>query len=561
MHKYLQMIVTSCVTLLLFFSIIQFGQVHFTGMDSGVLTNASYQYYLGYIPYVDVITGTPPSYFIGGKLAFLLFGVRFQSFHILTALFGVASLLYIAILSSKMMLSWKKILLYGSASIVITLLTYQSWNYDRITIVSAIIFLWTCWYVILFSNKRHALFLLAIQLIWISMVKANIAGILILGSFLIFIQQRKKVSVLSLYILSGITSVLILFLLHINILDLIHNYQLAGGRVFSLYAWNVFLFQGWEVQQTILVYLPTLFSGLILFGFIVWAYIFKHIRSVQYQLVQLGGLGIVAGIIGLGTNNDLNFVDALLIFYGIVFIFHAYHFSHVSLKISRAIEAGFLFTCFLLIVYGIFIGFTRANIAEGNRSYFYRFSYYPTAKCYGLPQSVCNTILDLTLPLIHLPKEDPTTLKTVTKLPYPFFSGMYVSPLLADIQEEITTVISLLKQQQITVDDLCFGPRIDYSYAVYGAKPPKKLPLWWESFNDPELKSQTTQMIENFDKNQRKVCLFIQQEYVFYPEELTSYLWSHYTGVAYRHIDVLFRQDSDVAQQAKKALVADLQLN
>ncbi len=550
----LRVFITTIIGLILSIIVKEYGTLHFTGMDYGVLTSAAYQYFLGYKPYSDIITGTPPVYLILGKISFDLFGVKFASFVYITAIVTFFTFLYLVWVWYKISNSLIKSLIYSLTAEIVIIFTFSTINYNRFSLISATMYILTLIYFIKQKRQLFSSFLLIIQGAILLLVKANIAVSLILFSFIILIRLNNKIKTLIIYTTSFLVFLLLLSFSNINIFNLIKNYLWHGGRAFDPSVWKIFILNGWEVKQTFIFFTPiTVILLISLIAVVINKSIFKKC-NLQFVYFQIILLSVLIGIIGLITNNDLNFVDGFLILNGIILIPIIYKNILQNTNIYKIYNIVIYATCSFLIIYGLIIGINRVNISEGGPSFFYEYAYYPSEKCLFLSDTKCRQlIIGSTAKLLNLNVQDTGNFRYLVKSKYSFFNSMLIEQNLEETEDEINKVILFFKKNGVNKDKIGFGPRIDFNYATFKIKPPKG-PLWWEAFSYVKPDEKLISMVQKYRNNNKLIFIHLKQIYQFYPPLLYGgYIISEHDLVQTSMLDIWFNKQDKQTQKIKEA--------
>lgn len=489
--------ITIVITLasVMFALIMHLGNIQFGGMDGSALTNAAWQMYLGYKPYKDFITGVPPLFLMGAKWAFQLFGVYWNSFVVFTAIFSIITFFLQIIILSNLGMGKKWAVLISFATQFLTLIPISWWWYNQITSVVGCLFLSSALLLLKKPNETFSQIAFVLLTALLMLAKPNVAIILLSFTLLGFLSVSDLRSLITKLILYAFILVAIILLINkINVIDLILNYRTAGGRILQLQNITSFFWLNdmWESKQTVKFLAPSLV------GLIIMILNIAFFRSSRLSAQNKEGLiylflcsiGIITGLIAMATNNDHNIIETPIILFGITAIMIGFQ-SQIGANIKRIVSVLLLLSFTFLIGEGLNISWGRLRIMSVGPGNFYE-----------------------KLPL--------------TRISSPlFFNRLNAGPRLMNVLHEIKMIVGENNNNQNNISGIFFGPRIDFSYAAFGLKPPRGLPLWWESFSDSR-NTRTKDLIYKFKNNRFRTVVFLLNDYTFIPLEIINYLNSNY---------------------------------
>ena len=196
--------------------------------------------FLGQRPYDDFLATTPPAFNLGIKYAFQVFGVTWDANLYLTAIFTVATFLWIYWLFTRLSLGRMASMAMAFAIECAAMLTLSFWWYNNITtVLAAILFLSSLVYV----ARPHAVsaqISYVVSLALVSLTKPNMAGVTILGCVLmLLVVGDRRLWALLLTAAAAALAFAILVLTHISIPALLHSYRaVAGERGFGAIGWS-----------------------------------------------------------------------------------------------------------------------------------------------------------------------------------------------------------------------------------------------------------------------------------------------------------------------------------
>ncbi|MDX1948712.1 MAG: hypothetical protein SFU86_25210 [Pirellulaceae bacterium] len=476
------------------------GGVQFGGMDGGVLSNAAWMTYLGYRPYADFDTQCPPFYFIAGWLAFALFGVRWMSLVYFAALFASITFGWHWLLLRRLPLELGWRLAIALATQALTLVPIGWGHYNQLTAIAAALFLtaalgWTArppdW-----RGWLHLTFATAL----LSLMKPNVAGLLIACAFPIVAAQRGWFwkSCASLVVAAGM-AIACMSIFGMSPVDMLRSYLGTGNRLANRenFANCLYLTGPVESGPTLCATVPLVIALLCLS---VAAFANRDWLRRYWRLMALAWVGFAASFAGMCTNAEHNMVDLPVLVVGVIALTAWRQPAWLAGKWGTA-SLAFVFagTAQLLLIAG-FITVNRTRIHDIGAYKFWE----P-----GATQSI----------------QDPV-----------FFRGVAGGPILRTVLSQVNDVLRVTDDKNTTI---YFGPRMDFGYAAYGIEPPRGLPLWWTGLGEVSTAVQMEQ-VRRFQQLDPKVCIFLVDDYTWMPSALLEHLRDNYdlyqTGLLSVHI-------------------------
>jgi len=218
-------------------------------------------------------------------------------------------------------------------------------------------------------------------------------------------------------------------------------------------------------------------------------------RKEEVPYLAICFASIIAGILGMGTNNDFNMIDGSLILLGGGLVVLELKDRFSNQKIRGSVLVLLLLSMVLLATNGLRYGELRLRVnAVGPGAFF--------------EEAGLNRL------------DSP-----------PLFRGMYVGPRLVRVLDQMTGLLESYGYSGRPDAPVFFGPRIDFAYAAYGIHPYPGLPLWWEAFSNGR-QIEAERMVQRFEKADFKLCVFLNwggntkegRDYTFLPSELVQYL-------------------------------------
>lgn len=489
------------VALLLAFIIGKLGKIQFGGYDGSILINHVWEYYLGYKPYVDIVTGWPPIILIGGLIAFQWWGIDWQSLVNIAGLFSAITFLWQFVLLKKYGLNALVSIVIASIIQSVTMVVISWWWYNHVTAVTGILFLSASLLTYQQPKNRFAQISFVVLASLLILSKPNIAFILFPASIFILMlldNLRRLTSFLAL--LSLALSVTILLIFKINPLDMLYSYSHYAGGAFSIDRILQFLILNNqdEVVQTTISLIPCILAlGIINYS------ILKG-KSVEKFSLFFGQIGILIGVWGMMTNNEFNMTDAAAILFGIIIIAYGFSTSQTS-KVSILVATLIAVSCLLLSAEGLQYATQRLRVKGVGVGAFYQ---------------------DAPLTQINNPI---------------FFNGMKVGPRMVRVLQEMQSTLQDHGYYHQLNAPVFFGPRVDFGYAAYGIAPYPGLPTWWEFFNK-EGTEPTDLMISRFEQANFQMCVFLYRDFTYMPKSLIEYLYQTYNVTETDELTIFIRK-------------------
>jgi hypothetical protein len=209
---------------------------------------------------------------------------------------------------------------------------------------------------------------------------------------------------------------------------------------------------------------------------------------------------IFTGFIAMGTNNELNFVDASLVLTGIFLGIWSAQKCLDGRRRNR-IFAWFLVSLILFNCSIVGIAICRTRIQTIGEGMF--FENKPLQK--------------VSVPVV--------------------LRGMWVGPKFMQVNREIAAILDRFGYAKRPRSPVYFGLRLEYAYAAFGIRPRAGLPFVWEPFQD-DTALRTQLMIEKFKKADFRLAIFYRHDYTFLPPALLRYLITNYRVYDYGYLTV-----------------------
>jgi hypothetical protein len=466
----------------LFAFILSFGTRQFGAWDFGIIIDAGWRLMQGQALYKDFVCPMPAGFFLGVKLAYQLFGVRWISIVSITAVFAGGSFVWMYFLFAALLPSRFKAFLAALTIQVVSMLLFCYWWYNNITSVSAVLFLLSC---LLYLQRNESL---AIQISYtaslalLGFMKANTAGPLIVaGVLLLFLAtpRSRKPRMLLWTAVAAAANVTILLLNRVSLPGLFSSYLMSvRERGTSVdYLWSQ------------LDYVDLSSSAMMCCVFLAWWPPFRRAIATRSARGVAGSLLLVAALLSsvtaMFTNVDLKDVDwPLLIAAGVLLL------NDSAIASSAAIPwriLARLWVCFLCAV-------VAGDVYAGAERY----------RVYTIGP--------------HMFFEAGPLVSPGTR----FFGGVKASPMLRDVMKQTAEVLKTAQRP------VFFGSRMEFAYAAFGEPSPKDLGIFWgpgTSFP----RDEESLMEEMWRRKRFRTVILVQNDTTLYSDLFAEMIYATYT--------------------------------
>ncbi len=441
-----------------------FGNKQFGGYDFSILIDTGWRLVSGQRPYADFVCTTPPGFYLGLKYAFAIFGASWNAQLYATAILGGVSFCWIFWLLSGLMESRLAGFLLTVAIECAAVLTLDFWWYNNVTAITATI----CFLSSLAFLKRP--FSIGMQLSWIvssallCLMKPNVAGLLAGGAVvLMFVATGHRVRFALLTIAGCLLALTLLGINGISPVGLFASYAAAAAGRGAI---SNFGFREYAIFD--LVRIRVCVAALSL-PFLLWVPRFwktvrqRDVATAAYLLLFV--LAPAVSILGMFTNGELKDVEWS------IFLASAGVLVFTSTDRWRLRRFYVAFLC-ALIASDLYIGAERVRVAGIGPHLFFEWD------------------ADVS----------PGT---------PFFDDLRASARFHAVVEQISEV---LKQNPQPV---FFGPRLEFSYAVFGLGSPRHLPVWWHPGTSFRAADEP-QLLAAWRGDRFATLIFLKNDYTYY---------------------------------------------
>ncbi|MCL4368413.1 MAG: hypothetical protein M1337_04525 [Actinobacteria bacterium] len=487
-------------------AILKLGNTQFPAEDGGITSLAGWQLHMGARAYSDLpASGLPPLYLLGVEWAYGLFGVHWGGIVAMTALFAGLAFIAQAALVHRLGFGSVATILLPSATICLTLLPASFWWSNQLTAVASTLFLGCVLVFVCRPTDVWACAALAGATVVLSWSKANSAGLLLVGTFvLLLLSPRVRTRGLAILAGSALVSVVLLLVSGVNPIALVQSYSVGGTRVLDLQNLKQYflLNDADEARRTLALAVPAaiaLVGALVITG--------RERRPLQPRpFLALCLLGIGTGLAAMGTNNDHNMVEMPIIMMGIAALVHRAGSSAPRRRIQTIITVLFVTSLVALSLNGLWYGADRHRIRSAGLGLFYEAG--------GL-----NRL------------GEP-----------PFLRGLQTGPTMSRTVEQLSAIVDLNHWRNQPDAPVYFGPRLLWAYPAFGVRGAQGLPLWWQLY--PEGRPRTEEAVRAFEEARFKMALFFHGDHTWMPESLLAFIGNGYARYTWGELEIWVAGDA-----------------
>ena len=461
------------------FFVVHFGRWQFDGFDYNIVIDLGWRQILGQRPYIDFPATTPPGFHLGIKYAFELFGVNWDANLYFSAIFACATLLWMYWTMTLLKMGRLASLAVAFAIECAAMLTHCFWSYNNSTLILAAVFFLSCLVYARDPDRAGVQVSYLASLTLLSLMKPNIAGLMIAGGvLLLFLATRRKLRLVMLTLGAVVAALAVLTLNHISVGAMLTSYLSVAKRRGSINArLSYATLSSFERHSSVfwvsVLSLPLL-GALPKWAMQVWQ---RDWRGMVSTL--LFPLSLLVMIYGMLTNGDFR-----------------------DLECTALLAAGGVITFGLrwngILLRRVTIAILCASIAGD--------LYYGAARPF----------VYLSGPHIFFEWQD-----NEHRIDSGFLKNMRVGAPLIEVEREVKQAVDT------NPGPYFLGPRIDFNYAAFGLTSPKGFPPAWA----PETMfpiSAEAQIIQNWQQDHLQTLIFIKDElagsaqggaYTYYPQE------------------------------------------
>jgi len=465
------------VAVVLFVLIWMLGMRHFGGYDHSEAVQAAWLQLRNLIPFRDFPLTLPPLFFLGARYAFLFFGVRWSSFVLWIAIFCVASFFLLA----------RQFRALGFSPIVATSLALTAelgttvvcsyWWYNPATSMAVAMVFTSTLVCLSHPEKARNWFLLGTAFTLLLLSKPNgwpIGGCLVPLFFAKGARRRRPLIVIA---FSLLFSALICWVHGLDPLGVLRSYSgvaATRGNPFR----SIFHGRPHEcnpVETFLLVAAAATLVGLFLRAL---AANRGNFRS-DWREYSICCFSVFTALAMFNMNAELKTSDLMpLVLALAMLIFQPW--SSCQSKSTGRTAIVVVITFFVTL--STYWAMTRTRVRTIGEGMF--FEAVPT-------QTIQSG----------------------------FFKGMHSGPRLIRVLKQIESAL-----HKYPANKVFFGPRMEFSYAVFHREPPKGLPIWWDPGTSFALEDFFS-ISREFDNNNFDLLIFLKGDYTRFGllYKITSY--------------------------------------
>lgn len=471
----------------------------FGGFDHSVVIEVGWRLMQGQKAFVDFPCTLPAGFFLGAKYAFQIFGVKWESLVLLTAVFSLILYFWSLWLLLKIVSGQYHALLLAITIQAMSLLLVSYWWYNPITSAATAVFLLSATFLWHHYHEKSALTSYFCALFLIALMKPNVVGIIVPLVTVVFLFSRPhRIRIIALSALAFAAFLLFLKLNDITLPTLIKGYLAVAQRGISTKQFLQDLSpteKSLSVAAFILAILPAMFS------------IFVNFRLLIVRCPWLGLAGIIGGSYGFLTNGELKLVDLVPILVGSLLVAAELRNSPEFKNEDKLELAPYWLRyasalCIILTFSGVAQGVTRWRVMKiGPEAFF----------------------------------QDKLATETFRE---GFFKGLHTGDIFLEANRQIADVLD--KNPNSTV---AFGPRMQWGYAAFNKPSPRNQPIWWHPGVSFALANEPM-YADRFFEGHHDLLILNKNDVTFFPDYFVQALEDYYAvDQSYSRITVLHRKN------------------
>ncbi|MDO9556413.1 MAG: hypothetical protein Q7J82_02365 [Coriobacteriia bacterium] len=478
--------------------VLTLGMVQFPAEDGGIVSMAGWQLHVGARPYIDLpAEGMPPLFLLGAKWAFDVSGVAWSSLVTATAIFAALAYAGLCTILLRLRAGTTFSLALPAVVLSVSMVSASFWWSNQLTAACAALFLAAALYFVQYPDDRDAKVAFVLTAVVLSWAKANSAGLLLVGAAIVLaMTPRLRRRGLCLIAGAATSSIVLLMLAGVDVTAMIRSYLVGGTRVLSAGNFRTFflLNDADEARLTLSLLLPAAasFAG----GLVVLAR--RAPRRKVSPAVMLCALGVLTGLVAMGTNNDHNMAEVPVILTavtGIILLTRPY----VQGQVERVLLPSLLVVSLVCFgTAGVTYAVDRHRIRSAGPGCFYEDS-------------------------------------ALTRFQDPLFlRGLQAGPTMTAAADELATVLEGNDWEGQLDAPVYFGPRLLWAYPAFGVRAAPGLPLWWQPY--PQGAPRTDAAIAAFYQADYRLMIFYRGDTTFMPPALINQLAAECTVYQWRNL-------------------------
>ncbi len=454
------------------------------GFDHSILVDTGWRLFRGQRPFHDFPSTTPIGFALGAQLAFQGFGVSWKALTLFNAIFCASALLWTCGLSLRIFLG-QPLLAFVLALCIncMALLVVCFWWYNPITLATAIVFVLSSVHWLLHPRSFAAIASCFFSALLLSMMKANTAGILLVGSSLtlLFSTEHRRAA-FTVFAAAFLAFLLILWTMGISLPALLAGYTAVASRGvgFGQSFSDVIGREIWlSVAGLAAMLLPLLVAGYLRSG---W--------RMPNRIQSLGVVSLIGGIIAFFADGELKLVELSLIFLSTVLL--------VSRRVDTPGKPSSLFIPRAWAAYLILLGTIFASVALGQGVTRHRVMTTGPGRFFEYK-------------IVEAP------------IASGFFGGLRSGPILRASLSEIEQLLASAGAPK----RIYFGPRMQWGYAACGIDSPSGQPVWWHPGVAFDAKKEPV-YLERWMDRKFDVLVFYKDDHTYFSPEFLELIAGNY---------------------------------
>ena len=450
---------------LLFAGVYRFAMCQFGGWDEGLIVRAGIYYAQGLKPFLDFPCSMPPLFMAGARAAVKLFGLKWSSFALVSAIFAALTSLWMFSLLrlAAMPRHWALAVTVGVE--VSTMLLEPFWYYNNSSAISAVLLILSALACLQGSRSVLPWISLSFSLAMVLTAKPNTLpiGLVVL---VLFATKDKSRWAKTLAACAGSLG-LAAWLCHAAQMPpaaVLHSYkEIAQLRAspLKLYPFHQLMWPEAGFQGIL-----TVLTALCLIALLV---AFAKAKPFRGHILAICAAATLTSLEMAGTNAELKPLDLSLMLVAAAFL---------CIPLGEEVEAGTV----------------RSTALAGLLSVF-------------LVMSVLFSVTHLRVLYILAGESNACLVGSTKVIPDGFFSGLEAGEHLQWALSETGKVLARYPGERVFL-----GPRLDYAYPVFGRAAIPGMPLLWDVGNlyAPD---QLPLYLRAFQRQQPDLLIFLRGDY------------------------------------------------
>jgi hypothetical protein len=448
--------------------ILHFGRWQYGSWDFNIMVDTGWRQIQGQRPYVDFPTTTPPGFNLGIKYAYQLFGVNWDANLFFSAIFACLTFLWMVWLMVRLAMGRLASMATAFAIESAAMLTLCFWWYNNSVMVLAAVFFLSCLAYARQSQSKAVQSSYVLSLTLLSLMKPNIAGLMIAGGVvLLFLVAERKMRLVLLTMGATAAALLLLLVNHVSIPAMLASYlSVAKGRGNVSDRFGYRLMNPFE-QASALLWVAALSVPLLGLA----PRMVRTIRERDWQgiaYIFFFPLGLLIALYGLSTNSDCRDLECtVLLAAGAVLTF--------GLRWNGPLLRRFMIAIVFATMAGdLYYGAARERV-------------------YGIGLHGFFEWQD-----------------NGQRIESGFFKNMRVSSKMIEVEREVKLATGA------NPGPYFFGPRMEFNYAALGLPSPMHSPTLWDPGTAFPVAEQA-HLIQVWQEHGFQTLIFLNSSYAYGP--------------------------------------------